>query len=65
MRFACGSEEERDFVSEIAVRYPVNVALKEFDVLARARRRLELNGNVTAVIDELLFSMLEVRAKWK
>ena len=65
VRFACGPEEERDFVSEIAVRYPVNVALKEFDVLARARRRLELNGNVTAVIDELLFSMLEVRAKWK
>lgn len=65
VRFACGAEETRDFVSEIAARYPVNVALKEFEVLAKARRRLELNGNVTAVIDELLFSMLEVRAKWK
>ena len=65
VRFACGAEESRDYVSEIAARYPVNVALKEFEVFARARRRLELNGNVTAIIDELVFSMLEVRAKWK
>ena len=49
----------------VAERYPINAALKEIDVLTRARKRLALNGNAAAVIDELLFSILEVRAKWK
>lgn len=50
---------------EVAKLYPLSVALKESEVFSRARRRLELNGNVSAVIDELIFSLLEVRAKWK
>lgn len=50
---------------EIARRFPPRIALKEMPIFARARRRLELNGNITAIIDEMVFSLLEVRAKWK
>lgn len=67
----CGSvtaSAEGGFKQEtikIAERYPASAALKEFQVLNRAKRRIELNGNVNSIIDELLFSILEVRAKWK
>lgn len=64
----CVRLASQGFVNEtlkIAARYPAKVALKEFAVLSRARRRIELNGNVNSVIDEMLFSLLEVRAKWK
>lgn len=62
---AHAGREASELSAEISERFSVNAILKETEVLSRARRRLELNGNVTAVIDELLFSMLEVRAKWK
>lgn len=64
MRFHAGAASD-EHAALVAERFSVNAILKETDVLARARRRLEGNGNVTAVIDEMLFSMLEVRAKWK
>lgn len=65
--YQCGGavQSAASDIETISKRYPINVALKEMPVLERARKRLELNGNVTSVIDELLFSLLEVRAKWK
>lgn len=68
VKINCGAASAGDFpydVAAVARRYPTNAALKETEVLTRARKRLALNGNATAVIDELLFSILEVRAKWK
>lgn len=68
VKINCGAASAGDFpydVAAVARRYPTNAALKETEVLTRARKRLTLNGNATAVIDELLFSILEVRAKWK
>ena len=50
-------------VRELAATYDADVALRERDVLMRARRRLDSYGNMTSVIDELLFSLLEVKAK--
>lgn len=68
MKINGGAAASGDFPYDaalVAERYSINAALKEIDVLTRARKRLALNGNAAAVIDELLFSILEVRAKWK
>ncbi len=68
VRVACGAAKADEIpydAAKVAERFPASVAVKETQVLDRARRRLELNCSVSAVIDEMLFSFLEVRAKWK
>ena len=52
----------RDII-EISAVYNYKVVIRYGEIFRRARRRLELNGNVQSVLDELLFSMLEVKAK--
>lgn len=52
----------RDII-EIAAEYDADVVLRLAPVIKRARMRLELNGNPQSVADELLFSLLEVKAK--
>lgn len=52
----------RDII-EIASGYTARVVLALRPALERARRRLELNGNAQSVLDELLFALLEVKAK--
>ena len=65
-RLACSAQggEDED-LRRIASRYSPQAVIKESEVFARARKRIECNGNATAIVDELLFSLLEVRAKWK
>lgn len=50
-------------VIEISSEYNARVVLALRPALTRARKRLELNGNAQSVLDELLFSLLEVKAK--
>lgn len=50
---------------EIAAEYTPDVVIRVMPLIARARRRLQLNGNPTGTVDELLLAMLEVKAKWK
>ena len=50
-------------IIEISSQYTATVVLALRPVLVRARRRIELNGNPQSVLDELLFSLLEVKAK--
>lgn len=67
-RVGSGAAKADEFpydVAAVADRYPLEVVLKEIEVLTRARKRLALNGSASSVIDELLFSVLEVKAKWK
>lgn len=52
----------RDII-EISTVYNYKVVIRLGEVFTRARKRLALNGNVQSVLDELLFSMLEVKAK--
>ena len=52
----------RDII-EISSVYNYKVVIRFGEIFTRARRRLELNGNVTSVLDEFLFSILEVKAK--
>ena len=50
-------------IIDISAEYTAEVVVKLRPVLMRAKRRLELNGNPQSVLDELLFSILEVKAK--
>lgn len=50
---------------EIASAYPPEAVVRIMPCFTRARARLKTNGNAAGVVDELLFSMLEVKAKWK
>lgn len=50
-------------IVELNKLFSQEVILKEFEVLTRAKKRIISNGNVSSIIDELLFSILEVKAK--
>ena len=50
-------------VLEIAAEYDADVVVRIRPKIIRARKRLQFNGNPQSVTDELLFSMLEVKAK--
>lgn len=50
-------------VIDISAQYTASVVVRLRDVIVRARKRIEGNGNAQSIIDELLFSMLEVKAK--
>ena len=50
---------------EISKSYAPEVVIRIMPLLTRARSRLKLNGNAAGMVDELLFSMLEVKSKWK
>ncbi len=52
----------RDIIT-ISNEYDCDTVLRIMPHLAHARRRLKLNGNPQSVLDELLFSLLEVKAK--
>lgn len=69
MAASCGLRSElrlkgavRDVI-EIAAVYDADVIVRIRPKIIRARQRLQFNGNPQSVIDELLFSMLEVKAK--
>ena len=50
-------------VELIAAGYDADVIVRIRPKIVRARKRLQFNGNPQSIIDELLFSMLEVKAK--
>ena len=50
-------------IIDISNEYTAEVAVKLRPVIIRAKQRLGLFGNPQSVLDELLFSMLEVKAK--
>lgn len=59
IRLAASREE----IQRLTADYTAEVAVKLRPAFMRARKRLELNGNVQSVTDELLFAFLEVKAK--
>ncbi len=50
-------------IRELSKSYGANEVIKELPVIARARRRIMMGGNVNSIVDELLFSLLEEKAK--
>ena len=50
-------------IRELSQGYTPYVVLKEMPVLLRARKRINAGGNVNSIVDELLFSILEEKAK--
>ncbi len=50
-------------IIEISAQYTSSVVLRLTEVVKRARIRMETYGNAQSVLDELLFSLLEVKAK--
>lgn len=52
----------RDIIN-ISAEYDGDTVIRLMPRLSYARRRLKLNGNPQSVLDELLFSLLEVKAK--
>ena len=50
-------------IIELSALYTAEVVLALRPVLTRARKRIEGNGSSQSVLDELLFSLLEVKAK--
>ncbi len=50
-------------VLEICEQYDADVNLRLCGAIRRARERIALNGNAQSVLDELLFSLLEVKAR--
>lgn len=50
-------------IREISALYTPEVVLQEMPVLMRAKRRLSGGGNINSIVDELLFSILEEKAK--
>ena len=52
-----------DDLEVISAEYTDEVVVRLRPALLRARNRLKLNGNIQSVLDELLFSLLEVKAK--
>ena len=52
----------RDII-EISAEYDADVVVRLAPVIKRARMRISLNGNPQSVADELLFALLEVKAK--
>lgn len=50
-------------IAELSKDYTLEVVLKLQSAIKRAQERIEFNGNGQSVLDELLFTMLEVKAK--
>ncbi len=50
-------------ITELSKEYTAEVVIRLREAILRAQERIELNGNAQSVLDELLFSMLEVKAK--
>lgn len=50
-------------IRELSGVYTSDVVIKVLPLIARARKRLSLNGNINSIVDELLFSILEEKAK--
>lgn len=50
-------------IIDISAEYDYNVVIRVMPALRRAKARLAQNGNAQSVLDELLFSLLEVKAK--
>ena len=50
-------------IKDLSSNYGADTVLKLRPVIDRARKRLTMGGNVASVIDEVLFSILEVKAK--
>ena len=69
MRASAGIRDGLEFkiatrdIIEISGEYDADVVIRLAPVIKRARMRLALNGNPQSVADELLFSLLEVKAK--
>lgn len=69
MRASTGARAELRFksnvreITELSEEFTIETVLKLREPLLRAQSRLELNGNNQSVLDELLFSILEVKAK--
>lgn len=52
-------------LKELAADFTSETIIKVMPVFDRAKRRLRLYGNLNSVVDELLFSILEVKAQCK
>lgn len=69
MRASTGARAELRFkssvreITELSDEFGIETVLKLREPIMRAQSRLELNGNNQSVLDELLFSILEVKAK--
>ncbi len=69
MRASSGVRAELRFkgnvreITELSREYTAEVVIKLRSAIVRAQQRLELNGNAQSVLDEFLFSLLEVKAK--
>lgn len=50
-------------IKELSGLYSPEAVLKEMPVIMRARKRINAGGNVNSIVDELLFSILEEKAK--
>lgn len=50
-------------IRELSKSYGANEVIKELPVITRARKRILMGGNVNSIVDELLFSLLEEKAK--
>ncbi len=59
MRFPSSRKE----IADIGAEYGADVVTRVLPLIYKARKRMEYNGNEQSVLDELLFSMLEVKAK--
>lgn len=69
MRASAGIRDGLEFknatheIIEISSEYDADVVVRLAPAIRRARMRISLNGNPQSVADELLFSLLEVKAK--
>ena len=50
-------------IKELSSVYNQTVVIKEMPVILRARKRIAAAGNINSIVDELLFSLLEEKAK--
>lgn len=50
-------------ITELSAVYTAEAVIRLREAIVRAQSRLELNGNAQSVLDEFLFTMLEVKAK--
>lgn len=50
-------------IRELSAQYTPSVVIKLMPVIMRARMRINAGGNVNSIVDELLFSILEEKAK--
>lgn len=50
-------------IKELSCIFTPEVVIREMSAISRAKRRISAGGNVNSIIDELLFSLLEEKAK--